>query len=87
MTMLRDDYLLAGMRDASTVALSCAGATSANAALRRAERGGFSQPRLFWQLCRLSALAVGLCSGHKQAAEEKSHISLSFAVHPARNVA
>jgi hypothetical protein len=84
MTMLRDDYLLAGMLDASAVALSCAGTTSANAAWLRAERGGFGQPRCFRQLRQPS---VAVWPDRKQASEEKSHISLSFAVHPARNVA
>jgi hypothetical protein len=89
MTMFRHDYdLLAGMRTASTVALSCAGTISAIAAVRTMpERRSSRQPRCFRLFRRPSGPAVAVRPGRKQGPEEKSHRYLSFAVFPARNVA
>jgi hypothetical protein len=87
MTMFRRDYLLAGMQTASTVASSCAGTFSANASdWRTAEHRGNSQPRCFRSFRQPSAPLVGERPGRKHGPEEKSHISLSIAVCPARNV-
>jgi hypothetical protein len=87
-TMIRTDYLLAGMHAASTVASSCAGTASAIASVwNMTEHRGDSQPRCFRSFRQPSAPLVGERPGRKQRPEEKSHISLSFAVCPARNVA
>jgi len=87
--MFRHDYdLLAGMRTASTVALSCAGTISAIAAVRTMpERRSSRQPRCFRLFRRPSGPAVAVRPGRKQGPEEKSHRYFSFAVLPARNVA
>lgn len=87
MTMIRTDYLLAGMQTASTVALSCAGTASAIASARNmAEHRGDSQPRCFRSFRQPSAPLVGERPDREQGPEEKSHTSLSFAVCPVGNV-
>ena len=89
MTVFRHDYdLLTGMHAASTVALPCAGTTSAIAAVwTMSERRSSRQPRCFRLFRQPSAPSVGVCPGRKQGPEENSHKYLSFAVLPARNVA
>jgi hypothetical protein len=88
MTMIRRDYMFAGMQAASAVALSCAGTISADASVwNLAERRGFSQPICFRSFRQPSALPVGECPDRKQGPEENSHKYLSFAIFPARNVA
>lgn len=88
----RDYYVLAGMRKASSAMSSCADLTSGNAPLWtiQAERfGGVSQPsrfRLFHHE-QPSALSGGVRPDRKLGPEEQSHISLTFGVCAARNVA
>jgi hypothetical protein len=86
--MFRHDYDLL-TEDMSSVAWSCADLTSINDAIRTMaeRRGGYSQPMCFRSLRQPSAPSVGVCPDRKQGPEEKSHISLSIAVFPARNVA
>jgi hypothetical protein len=87
MTMIRNDYLLAGMQTASTVALSCAGTISSNASVwNMSERHGDSRPRRFRSFRQPSAPVVGESPGRKHGPEDNSHISLSIAVCPAGNV-
>lgn len=91
--MIRSDYYpFAGMRKASSAALSCADLTSGNAPLWtiQAERsGGISQPSRFrlFRHEQPSALSKGVRPDRKLGLEEQSHISLTFGVCPARNVA
>lgn len=91
--MIRNDYYpFAGMRKASPAALSCADLTSGNAPLWtiQAERfGGISWPSRFrlFRHEQPSALSMGVCPDRKLGLEEQSHISLTFGVFPARNVA
>lgn len=88
----RDYYAFAGMRKASSATPSCADLTSGNAPLWtiQAERfGGVSQPSRFrsFRHEHPSAPSVGVRPDRKLGPEEQSHISLTFGVCAARNVA
>ena len=83
MSVTHDDYLLAGMHLASTVASSCTGTIAPIAEdIERSDR----QPSRFRLFRQASAPFVGERPGRKLGPEDKSHISLSIAVGPARNV-
>jgi hypothetical protein len=89
MSVTHDDYLQAGMHLASTAALSCAGTiTSIKEDTERSDRRPrcFRLFRLFRLFRQASAPFVGERLGRKLGPEDKSHISLSIAVGPARNV-
>ncbi|MGB8403097.1 MAG: hypothetical protein WCE30_03360 [Mycobacterium sp.] len=92
MIMFRHDYYgTAGMHKASSVALACADLTNEfvpSWTIQAERRGGISQPSCF-RLFRHepSAPSVGVRPDRKLGPEEQSHISLTFGVCAARNVA
>ncbi|MEY8018881.1 hypothetical protein [Mycobacterium servetii] len=93
MTMIRRDYYVtAGMRKASSAALSCADLTNEfvpSWTVQADARGGISQPSRFrlFRLEQPSAPSVGVRPDRKLGPEEQSHISLTIGVCAARNVA
>lgn len=89
MVMTRNDYLLAGMHRASAVALSCAGTAGADSDIWTSAsiRNGESQPRRFRLFHQPFVPAVDVRPDRKQGSNEKSHVSLTVVVCPARNVA
>lgn len=88
----RDYYATAGMRKASSAALSCADLTNEfvpSWPTQAERRGGISQPSCFRLLRHEpSALSVGVRPDRKLGPEDQqSHTSLTFSVCAARNVA
>lgn len=92
-TMIRRDYYAnAGMHKASPAALSCADLSNefVPSWTAQAERcGGISQPSRFrlFRHEQPSAPSVGVRPDRELGPEEQSHISLTFGVCAARNVA
>ena len=83
MSVTHDDYVQAGMHLASTAALSCAGTITS---VKEITERSYRQPSCFRLFRQASAPFVGERPGRKLGPEDKSHISLSIAVGPARNV-
>ncbi|WP_454787893.1 hypothetical protein [Mycolicibacterium lutetiense] len=89
MTMFCDDYLLlAGMHDASTASLSCAGTVGAKGIARQSvERDALWHPRGFRSTrLQTSTRSMGARPGRKHGPEEQSHKSLIVAVVAGGNV-
>lgn len=90
MTMFCDDYvLLAGMRDASTASLSCAGLEGAKGIARQTVECNVLRHRRCFRSIRLqtSTRSLGARPGRKHGLEEQSHKSLNLTVVADRNVA
>ncbi|MGA5544917.1 hypothetical protein ACPCIR_24005 [Mycobacterium sp. NPDC051198] len=90
MTMFCDAYvLLAGMRDASTASLSCAGLEGTKDIDRQSVERNVLWHRRCFRSTRLqtSTRSVGARSGREHGPEEQSHRSLNLTVVADRNVA
>lgn len=89
-TMFCDAYVrLAGMRDASTASLSCAGLEGTKGIARQSvERNALRHRSCFRSIrLQISTRSLGTRPGRKHGLEEQSHKSLNLAVVAGRNVA